>query len=148
MNFLTVADPNPRSPLQEAQESTVYVSFKTERSANMTPNQYLRQLRGLVFESALSNRLFKLSRGADPPFASASVGSEPLTVSITSNTLSATAYTEGDDAALRALETLLIEVARIRMHGFTSKEIERAMKDLKVIGACMWFREGTSLFVL
>ena len=76
---------------KEAQETTVYVSFKLDRQGTITPAQYLEQIKDLAFQSVVSSRLFKLSRGTDPPFSSAGVGQEALTVSIMSNTLTATA---------------------------------------------------------
>ena len=47
-------------------------------------------LQDRVFETALSSRLFKLSRETDPPFASAALGQEPLTATIQTHTLTAT----------------------------------------------------------
>ena len=46
-------------------------------------------LQDLVFEFALSNRLFKLSRLTDPPFSTASISQEPLTATVQSKVLSA-----------------------------------------------------------
>ena len=38
----------------------------------------------------------------------------------------------GPEHVLHALETLLVEVARIRQHGISSKQIAPALADLKV----------------
>ena len=75
----------------EAQESCVYISFMAERPICITPEQYLDDIRGQVFDIVLNSRLFKLSLGTDPPFGSAEVGSNPISVSLVANTLSATA---------------------------------------------------------
>ncbi len=37
---------------------------------------------------------------------------------------------------LRALETLLLEVARIRLHGITPRELSHAIADFKVPWCC------------
>ncbi|KAG1666686.1 hypothetical protein FOA52_013598 [Chlamydomonas sp. UWO 241] len=114
---------------REAADSSVLVSFKTVREESLTPEEYVDGLLDIVFESCLGNRLYKLSRDADaPPFISACVGKDPLTSTVQSNTLSASAMEGG---ALRALECLLTEVARVRLHGFDAREIERALLSVR-----------------
>ncbi len=85
----------------------------------------------MIFENTLCSRLFKLARSDDPPFINAGASQEPLTRTVQSNTLTALAL-DGPGAAVRALETLLVEVARVRLHGFHQKEIERTIRILKV----------------
>lgn len=48
-----------------------------------------------IFQEALNTRLWKLSREADPPFASAAVGEEPVCGTTQSVVMSATAM-EGE----------------------------------------------------
>mmetsp|Transcript_12208 Transcript_12208/g.26250 ORF Transcript_12208/g.26250 Transcript_12208/m.26250 type:complete len:1102 (+) Transcript_12208:74-3379(+) len=113
---------------KEAQDSTVFVSFKHPRSKTTTPAEFLEHLLDLLFEVALAGRLFKLSRLVDPPFVMASAAEEPLTSTIQSFVLTAVAL---EGCTLRALETLLTEVARVRLHGFTKREIERALREMR-----------------
>ena len=54
----------------------------------------------------------------------------PLSVS-RHHTLPASTYNAGSNGTLRALESLLTEVARARIYGFHPKEIDRALRHFK-----------------
>ncbi|GAX81449.1 hypothetical protein CEUSTIGMA_g8878.t1 [Chlamydomonas eustigma] len=123
---------------KEAQESTVFLCFKVSCTGCMTPEQFLEQLKEMVFENILTTRLFKLSRGNDPPFVSAAVAKEPLTTTVQSYTLTAAAMMGGKGAVLMALESLLMEVARVRVHGFSLPEYDRAIKAIKATTECTY----------
>ncbi|KAF5842254.1 peptidase M16 inactive domain-containing protein, partial [Dunaliella salina] len=115
---------------KEVQESTVFVSFKQKRPPMSTPKQLLDHFESYVFQEVLNTRLFKLSREQEPPFAVAAVSEEPLCATTQSLVLTAVAM-EGPEHVLLALETLLVEVARIRQHGISNKQIAPALADLK-----------------
>ncbi|KAJ9517538.1 hypothetical protein QJQ45_024978 [Haematococcus lacustris] len=113
---------------KEVQDAQVWVSFKYRPLAVSTPADFLKVVERWVFHEVLNTRLYKLSRGPDPPFASANVSDDPLTATTHSRVLAASAM-EGQ--ALRALESLLTEVARIRLHGITPRQLKHALADLK-----------------
>ncbi|KAG2499479.1 hypothetical protein HYH03_002426 [Edaphochlamys debaryana] len=112
---------------RETEHPLVYVSYKHPRMRISTPSDFLDHLALALFEIALNNRLYKLTRLPEPPFASASVSDEPLCATAGSCVLSATAL-EGQ--ALPALEALLTEVARVRLHGLSPAELARAEAEL------------------
>ncbi|GIL48315.1 hypothetical protein Vafri_4598 [Volvox africanus] len=113
---------------RETQHPLVYVSFKHPRTRISTPEDFLEHLTTTVFEVAVNNRLYKISRLQKPPFASASVSEEPLCATTGSCVLSATAM---DGQVLSALESLLTEVARVRLHGIGPAEFARALSELQ-----------------
>ncbi|GIL74679.1 hypothetical protein Vretimale_2315 [Volvox reticuliferus] len=113
---------------REAQHPLVYVSYKHPRTRISTPEDFLEHLTISVFEVALNNRLYKISRLREPPFASASVSEESLCATTGSCVLSATAM---DGQVLTALESLLTEVARVRLHGIGPAEVARALSELQ-----------------
>ena len=63
---------------KEAQAALIYLTFKRERRQLRTPAQFLSLLEEELFESCCNERLYKISRGIDPPFYSASVRGTPL----------------------------------------------------------------------
>ena len=121
----------------ESSQSSIYLSFKfVKKKKDWSCQDLLESIAANLMEFCLSSRLFKLSRLQDPPFASASVStSDPLTATTSVRTLSAVLIENsvGDDInpALRALECLLTEVARVRLHGFEQEEFDRALKRMK-----------------
>ena len=90
---------------REQQDSSVYVSFKVPRRPIATPEQFLHHLHQMVFQQALSARLFRTSRLNEPPFFAASVSDDSLTSSVDSFVLVAQALEGGTLVALRALLT-------------------------------------------
>ncbi|EFJ46689.1 hypothetical protein VOLCADRAFT_105434 [Volvox carteri f. nagariensis] len=112
---------------RETQHPVVYVSYKHPRIRISTPGDFLEHLTLSIFEVAINNRLYKISRQRQPPFASASVSEEPLCATTGSCVLSATAM---DGEALTALESLLTEVARVRLHGIGPAEFARAISEM------------------
>lgn len=73
-----------------------------------------------LFQTMLNNRFFKISRQEKPPFYSASCSSDPLCSSIQMLCVSASV---AEEASLVALEALLVELARVRLHGFSEREV-------------------------
>lgn len=71
----------------------------------------------------LRNRLQERTRDADPPFSMARAGYRQFTR--TANSFSLTAFAP-EGGAVRALEVLAVEAERVRRHGFTAGELERA----------------------
>lgn len=112
----------------EMTSASVFATFTHPRSRITTPADYRNNMRMQLFTAALGTRLYKMSQEEDPPFYSAAADVEPLTASTTGYTLSATCI-EGRE--LLALEALLREVARVRLHGFAAREMERVRRDMR-----------------
>ncbi|KAK9846440.1 hypothetical protein WJX81_003803 [Elliptochloris bilobata] len=108
---------------KEVQQSSVYVSFKHPAPRLCTPADYQAHLCAAMFHNALNQRLFRMSRQTDPPFYSAQVASEPVCKSVEIHAFSASA---AEGKTLEALEAVLVELARVRLHGFTEREIRAA----------------------
>eukprot|EP00877_Chromochloris_zofingiensis_P010304 jgi/Chrzof1/5527/Cz16g06120.t1 len=113
---------------KEAQDSVVYVSFKVDRRLISTPAEFIEHLKDLLFQQCFNSRLYRLSRAADPPFFMASVGDEGICRGVDAYVLTAVAK-EGQ--TLRALEAALLELARVRLHGFSDKEVALAMRTIE-----------------
>jgi hypothetical protein len=75
-----------------------------------------------MFHSMLNNRLFKISRQEKPPFYVAQCSSEPLSSTIQTICVSASV---AEGATPAAVEAILIELARVRLHGFSLREVGR-----------------------
>jgi len=108
-------------------ESSVIVVWKAPREPLASARDYRRALVRQLFELCLSARLFRASRGADPPFYSASVALDSPVTSVDTASLSASTPVGGILVALRAL---LRTVAAVRVHGFTHAEVARARSRL------------------
>jgi predicted Zn-dependent peptidase len=146
-NFIPHFDPRVAVLVDgESSQGSLYVSFKFKKKTGAwSCSDLLESMCETLFEFCLSSRLFKLARLPDPPFATASISaSEPLTATINVRTLSAmlleNKVLDGQNPALRALECLLTEAARVRLHGFKEEEIERAMRSMKS-EICQTYRE-------
>jgi predicted Zn-dependent peptidase len=104
-------------------DSTVQLSFKSARAPLRSAAEMRLHLVRDLFETCLSARLFRASRGAMPPFYSASVGIDAPLACVDTVTLGASAPVDGILDALRALHGAL---ASVRAHGFTAPEVRRA----------------------
>jgi zinc protease len=107
----------------EATRTTVDVMWKHAPDTAITVADLDDQLTlGLALDM-LRQRLAERAQEADPPFAMA-FGGDRRQVR-TMSALAFTAITE-EGKAMRALEALATELARVRRHGFTTGELERA----------------------
>jgi len=104
----------------EAGGSAVMMSCKVPATQDTAIKDYRFLLAEQMFHSALNQRLFKISRQKDPPFFSCVSSSEHLVRPIKAYIMSANCQERG---TLQALEQMLTEVARIRRHGFSDREI-------------------------
>ncbi|BDA41495.1 probable zinc protease PqqL [Coccomyxa sp. Obi] len=109
---------------KEAQQSLLHVSFKMDTENVTTPAEYLCSLREDLFQTAMNSRFFRIGRRPDPPFYNAQIGSEQITATIRSVVLTASTQEKN---TLRALEALLSELASVRLHGFSDREIKAAI---------------------
>lgn len=104
----------------EAGGSAVVVSCKLPATGFKTIEDYRFSLVEGMFHNALNQRFFKISRQKDPPFFSCSSTGDNLVHPVKAYLLSASCKEKG---TLQALESVLTEIARVRQHGFSDREI-------------------------
>lgn len=104
----------------EAAGSAVMISYKMPMRELKTVKDYIILLTESMFLYALNQRLFKLSRRKDPPYFSCSAAADSLVLPLKAYIITASCKEKGN---VEALESILIEVARIRLHGFSEREI-------------------------
>lgn len=104
----------------EAGGSAVVVSCKLPATGFRTIEDYRFSLVEGMFHNALNQRFFKISRQKDPPFFSCSSAGDNLVHPVKAYLLSASCKEKG---TLLALESILTEIARVRQHGFSDREI-------------------------
>lgn len=92
-----------------------------------TVRGYRRQMVEALFGDMLGDRLRALSQLPAPPFLGGGSGLAKLTPFYTSFSSSAAV---GPGGAPAAIEALVRENERVRRHGFTAAELERARKDM------------------
>ncbi|KAK5829923.1 zinc protease PQQL-like [Gossypium arboreum] len=104
----------------EAAGSAVMISYKMPADELNTVKDYRDMLVESMFLHALNQRFFKISRRKDPPYFSCSAASDALVSPLKAYIMSSTCKEKG---TLQALESMLIEVARVRLHGFSEREV-------------------------
>ncbi|GKV11869.1 hypothetical protein SLEP1_g23087 [Rubroshorea leprosula] len=104
----------------EAAGSAVMISYKMPVDELKTVKQYRDMLAESMFLHALNQRFFKMSRRKDPPYFSCSAAADVLVRPLKAYIMSSSCKEKG---TLEALESMLIEVARVRLHGFSEREI-------------------------
>ena len=107
----------------EAGFASLEVSWKHENADPGTAETYREDLERSLFASMLNRRLGELTQSADPPFINAGGGDGSLVRTASSFDLGATIQS---GQYLRALRVVLEEVERVRQHGFTASEFDRA----------------------
>lgn len=112
---------------REAPISGATVLYKRPADPHVTVGAFRDLVVGLLYNSMLNERLYELSRTADPPFLGASSADGPLVRSVEAYTLSAAVKDNGVDRGLRAV---LGEANRVERLGFAASELDRAKRDL------------------
>ncbi|XP_057968681.1 zinc protease PQQL-like isoform X2 [Malania oleifera] len=104
----------------EAAGSAVMISYKMPVDELKTVKDYRELLAESMFIYALNQRFFKISRRKDPPYFSCSVAADALVRPVKAYIMTSSCKGKG---TIEALESMLSEVARIRLHGFSEREI-------------------------
>ncbi|XP_065849756.1 zinc protease PQQL-like isoform X2 [Euphorbia lathyris] len=104
----------------EAAGSAVMISYKMPADELRTVKDYKDMLIESMFLYALNQRFFKLSRRKNPPYFSSSAAADVLVHPMKACIMTASCKEKG---TLEALESMLFEVARVRLHGFLEHEI-------------------------
>ena len=129
-NFGFVPHPEPRYKAfvdKETTTSRVYVNFSYPCMPLKSAKDFRELLKIELFEHVLNSRFFKISRGRNPPFYTASASTDRPVKPI-DNFVVAAACPEGQ--VLVALERLLLELARLRMYGISERELKLAKSKL------------------
>jgi zinc protease len=111
----------------EARGSSVTLIFKHPRLPEKTVGDYRRTLVQSLFHSMVNDRLSERARRSDAPFLGASSSGGSLGQTVDTYVLSARVTDGGITAGLEALVT---EAERVRRHGFSAAEMERAKKSM------------------
>ncbi|MQL69481.1 hypothetical protein Taro_001782 [Colocasia esculenta] len=104
----------------EAAGSAVMVSCKLPVAEMRTVKDYRSSLAEAMFHCALNQRFFKISRRKDPPFFSCSSTADILVRPVKAYIMTSSCREGG---TVEALESMLMEVARVRLHGFSEREV-------------------------
>ncbi|KAK9266627.1 hypothetical protein L1049_003579 [Liquidambar formosana] len=96
------------------------ISYKMPVGELKTVKDYRDLLTESMFLYALNQRFFKISRRKDPPYFSCSAAADVLVRPIKAYIMTSSCKEKG---TIEALKSMLIEVARIRQHGFSEREI-------------------------
>ncbi len=127
--------PNNSEPLigiatdKEAERTMVTLLFKHDIVKNKDMNYVRNQLVGNLYSLMLNNRFSELTQKANPPFIYAYTYYGDI-ARTKSAYYSVALVKKG--MSKNALNVLLTENQRLRQHGFTESELERAKKDLLV----------------
>lgn len=111
----------------EATSSRVGVYYKHPISPQGTVANYRQKIVASLYNNMLSQRLYELTRQADPPFLYGYSDEGRLVRSSETYMLGAGVKEGG---IVRGLEALLIETARVRQFGFTESELERQKAEV------------------
>jgi len=111
----------------EATRSDINVLFKHPSRIDRTAGQYRDNIVEQLYHEMLNARFSEISQKADSPFLYAY--SAKFAWTRTSEMLALGAGV-ADGKILQGLEAILIEGERIRQHGFTDTELERAKKEV------------------
>lgn len=104
----------------EAAGSAVVISCKIPVDEMRTVKDYRDSLAEAMFHCALNQRFFKISRRKDPPYFSCSSAADALVRPVKAYIMTSSCRERG---TVEALESMLMEVARVRVHGFSEREI-------------------------
>ncbi|KAB1209292.1 putative zinc protease PqqL [Morella rubra] len=104
----------------EAAGSAVMISYKMLADQLKTVKGYRDLLAESMFLYALNQRYFKISRRRNPPYFSCSAAADVLVRPLKAYIMTSSCKERG---TIEALESMLIEVARVRIHGFSEREI-------------------------
>lgn len=104
----------------EAAGSAVMISCKVPVDEMRTVKDYRDSLAEAMFHCAMNQRFFKISRRRDPPYFSCSSAADAYIKPVKAYIMTSSCKEGG---TVEALESMMMEVARVRLHGFSEREI-------------------------
>ncbi|CAI9259574.1 unnamed protein product [Lactuca saligna] len=128
--FLVPSHEEPRISCfveSEAAGSAVMISCKSQVDELKTVKDYRNLLVEAMFYHAMNQRFFKMSRKKDPPYFSCSVAADVVVQPIKAYIMTSSCKEKG---TLYALESMLTEIARVRIHGFSERETSVARASM------------------
>ncbi|MEW6752585.1 MAG: insulinase family protein [Candidatus Latescibacterota bacterium] len=111
----------------EATSNEIAIVYKRPVREQGTVGAYRRSLIGHLYHGMLNQRLYELTKTADPPFLGAASDQGRWVRSREAFVLVASVQDNGFD---RGVEALLTEAARVQQHGFTQSELARQKKEM------------------
>ncbi|XP_021725006.1 zinc protease PQQL-like isoform X1 [Chenopodium quinoa] len=111
----------------EASGTTVEINWKMLNDEPKTVRDYKDWLIGVVFRSALNRRFTKISRRKNPPFFVCSAAEVELVRPVKAIQISSSCK---EKSILEALTSVLTELARVRSHDFSEREISIACANI------------------
>ena len=111
---------------EEASFSTIGMYIKNESQQQETLQDYYNSLLNVFYSGILNQRLQEIAQQPAPPFLYAGTGYGDFIGNKSAFTAMANVK-EGD--LLKGLESVLIEIERIKRYGITQPELERFKKD-------------------
>ncbi|HEX3128167.1 MAG TPA: insulinase family protein [Thermoanaerobaculia bacterium] len=121
----------------EATDTTVAIHWKQPKRSEDKVGDYRRSIVESLYHAMLNARLDEIAQTPDPPFLWAGSSQDELVRTAEVTSLAA-GVKEGEIG--RGLTALLTEVERVRRHGFTPGELDRAKKEW-LLGYEQAFRE-------
>ncbi len=114
---------------KEAQQSAVamYVRHEATPAADKNHNTLKNGYMQSLIKGMIANRINELLQKGNPPFINGSVGFSAYPRTVESLSINATAK-ENEEA--KAFEAILTEVERVKRHGFTEGELQRAKAQM------------------
>jgi zinc protease len=109
----------------EVTQTSVQLIRKRRRESSLLVGDYRRSLVESVFQQMFNDRFDELSRKPDAPFLAAGSGGGSLSPTVSTFSLSARTQ---DGKLGDGLTALQIEARRVREHGFTATELDRAKR--------------------
>ncbi len=106
----------------ELTTTSIQVLFKFNAQSERTVGDYRERIIESLYNTMLNNRLSELARQADPPYLQAYSQKGRLSRAKEYYLIGATAHENRTD---RALETIMTEIQRVRLYGFTATELQR-----------------------
>jgi len=110
----------------EATQTRATIYYKLPMEKEITVKDYRDHLVTSMYNAMLNKRLQELQKQEDPPFIFASSGKGRF---VRSKEFYALSCMVKDNGLQRGLETILKEARRVKLHGFTTTELERQKKS-------------------
>ncbi len=110
----------------EATQTQAMIYYKLPMEEQTTVNDYREQLVASMYNAMFNKRLQELQKQQNPPFVFGSSGKGRL---VGNKQVYALSCMVKDNGLQRGLETMLREARRVKLHGFTSTELERQKKS-------------------
>jgi zinc protease len=111
----------------EATWTAAIIFNKVDNEEPRTRRDYRSELMGNLYLAMFNNRLEDLQNGPEPPFTYSYVDFSSMTRAKSFHTMT---VVTADEALYNGFESILTEEKRIRDHGFTPGELDRAKKQI------------------